>query len=364
MRNFSLKSATAVLTCALFCALVVIWPLSLGAAAQKLHARRPARRKAVAPPPAQVDCGPGGTLTLSSPESSQGSLLLLELRTPAPLTDVKATWDGKDIPFWQESRPAETSAGETNEKNKSGDAKSTTESSSEWRALLGVDLELKAGEYPLSLTGKAADASQQISCGSPIAVQEGKFATESLRVAPNFVQPDAEQLARAEKERERLRAIFATITPERLWSGTFRVPLDGVTTGGNFGKRRILNGTSGSPHGGVDFPALSGTPIYAAQRGRVVLAEPLYFSGNTVILDHGLGLYTFYGHMETIDAKVGDLVETGALLGKVGATGRVTGPHLHWGLTLNRSRVNPLQLVSLLSETSSAAAPQPTATPR
>jgi murein DD-endopeptidase MepM/ murein hydrolase activator NlpD len=361
VQNFTLKSTTAVLACALVCA--VTWSVSFGATAQKLHSRRPARRKAATLPPAQVECGPGGTLRLSSPESSQGSLLLLELRTPAPLTDVQATWDGKDIPFWQEARPAESPAGENTER-KSEDVKSGTESYSEWRALLGVDLELKAGEYPLSLTGKAADASQQISCGSPIAVQEGKFATESLRVAPNFVQPDAEQLARAEKERERLRAIFATITPERLWSGSFRVPLDGVTTGGNFGKRRILNGTPGSPHSGVDFPALSGTLIYAAQRGRVVLAEPLYFSGNTVILDHGLGLYTFYGHMESIDAKVGDLVETGALLGKVGATGRVTGPHLHWGLTLNRSRVNPLQLVSLFSETRNAAAPPPPATPR
>jgi murein DD-endopeptidase MepM/ murein hydrolase activator NlpD len=364
VRNFRLKSWTAVLTSALLCALVAVPPdFAAGAIGQKLHSRRATHRKPISPPPAQVDCGSGGVLQISSPESSQGSLLLLELRTPAPLSDVQGTWDGKDIPFWQELRSSETSANENAAEDKPGDAKSAEAApASQWRALLGVDLELKAGEYPLSITGKAADSTQQVSCGSPIAVREGKFATESLRVAPNFVEPNAEQLARAEAERQRLRSIFATITPQRLWSGSFRVPLDGVSTGGNFGKRRVLNGTPGSPHSGVDFPALSGTPIYAAQRGRVVLAEPLYFSGNTVILDHGLGLYTFYGHMESIDAKVGDLVDTGTLLGKVGATGRVTGPHLHWGLTLNRSRVNPLQLVSLLSETNGAVTPAPTAT--
>jgi murein DD-endopeptidase MepM/ murein hydrolase activator NlpD len=316
---------------------------AIGLAAQRLHSHGPANRRPIRPVAAERECGPGGVLKLSSPESSQGSLLLLELHTPAPLAAVNGVWDGKEIPFWQEARAGNAAAGE--------------KSSGDWQALLGVDLEMKAGEYPLTLTGKPLDSAQEISCASTVAVSEGKFATERLRVAPNFVQPNAEQLARAEAERERLRAIFATTTPERLWAGSFRVPLDGVTTGGNFGKRRILNGTPGSPHGGVDFPAPTGTPIYAAQRGRVVLAEPLYFSGNTVVIDHGLGLYTFYGHMESIDAKVGDLVETGTLLGKVGATGRVTGPHLHWGLTLNRSRVNPLQLVALLGAPASSGAP-------
>jgi murein DD-endopeptidase MepM/ murein hydrolase activator NlpD len=132
-----------------------------------------------------------------------------------------------------------------------------------------------------------------------------------------------------------------------LWQGKFRIPLDGVTTGGNFGKRRVLNGTPSSPHTGVDMPALTGTPVHAAQRGRVVLAEELYFSGNTVLIDHGLGVYTLYGHFSETDAKPGDMVEAGTIIGKVGATGRVTGPHLHWGLTINRARVNALSLTSI-----------------
>jgi len=311
------------LTAAICSALLAVSP----AIAQKF---RPHHRIArPAPPPASIhDCGHEITLRLSAPEPTQGSLLLLELRSATqPITAIKATWDGREIPFWQEPK--------ANEK-----------SPEIWRALLGVDLELKPEPYPLALTAKSESA-EEISCSATIDVQEGKFATESLKVAPNFVTPDPEQLARAEAERQRLRAIYATITPERLWDGKFHYPLAGVTTGGNFGKRRVLNGTPGSPHSGVDFPAPAGTPVLATQRGRVVLAEPLYFSGNTVVLDHGLGVYTLYAHFESIAVQAGDLVDTGAVLGKVGATGRVTGPHLHWGLTVNRARANPLQLIAL-----------------
>lgn len=339
VRDLRIKLPLALLVCALLWASAFVRPERTNAATtQSPHSRRTAHRGLIPAHPVEHECATGGILKLSSPEASQGTLLLLELHTPAPIAQMKGTWDAKEIPFWQE-------------------AQGTGNPGGDWRALLGIDLEMKAGEYPLTLNGKTLDSAREINCATTVAVSEGKFATESLRVAPNFVQPNAEQLARAEAERERLRAIFATITPERLWAGSFRVPLNGVTTGGNFGKRRILNGIPGSPHGGVDFPAPAGTPIYAAQRGRVVLAEPLYFSGNTVVIDHGLGLYTFYGHLESIDAKVGDVVDTGTLLGKVGATGRVTGPHLHWGLTLNRSRVNPLQLVTLLGEPNSSATP-------
>jgi murein DD-endopeptidase MepM/ murein hydrolase activator NlpD len=305
--------------------------LFLGFAPAVAQKSRPHHRTGapIAKRPSTHDCGHNLTLHLSSPDPTQGSLLLLELRSATqPVAEIKANWDSREIPFWQEPKTDE----------KSPDL---------WRALLGVDLELKPENYPLTLTAKTESA-EEISCSATIDVKEGKFATESLKVAPNFVEPNAEQLARAEAERQRLRAIFATITPERFWDGTFHYPLAGVTTGGNFGKRRILNGQAGSPHGGVDFPAPAGTPVYAPQRGRVVLAEPLYFSGNTVVLDHGLGLYTFYAHFESISVQPGDLVDTGALLGKVGATGRVTGPHLHWGATVNRARTNPLQLISLL----------------
>lgn len=267
-------------------------------------------------------------LRLSSQASNQGGLLLAELRSEKPIKEPKGKWDGKEILFWSQKA-------------------SGSPSLSIFRGLLGIDLEHPAGKYEFIVTAET-QSSENVSCTANVAVRAGHFAIENLQVAKQFVEPDSEQLKRAQEEQKRLREIFATVTPERLWQGTFRIPLDGVTSGKNFGKRRVLNGQPGSPHGGLDLPGATGTPVYAAQSGRVVLAEELFFSGNTVVMDHGLGMYTFYGHLSEISVRVGDEVSSGALLGKVGATGRVTGPHLHWGLTVNRARVDPLQIVKLL----------------
>ena len=269
-------------------------------------------------------CTAGTTLHLSAPEASQGSLLLIQLQSAKPIGEVQGDWGGRSVPFWREG---------ADEAQRSG--------------LLGVDLEKAPGEYELKVTGQSANGAR-ISCRVMLAVKKGLFATEKLHVEKQFVEPSPEQIKRADEERQRLREIFDRVAPQRLWNGKFRVPLDGVTSGSNFGKRRILNGNPGSPHGGVDLPGTTGTPVHAAQRGKVMLAEELFFAGNTVVLDHGLGIYTFYGHLSEIDAKVGDTLDAGAVLGKVGATGRVTGPHLHWGLSVERARVNPLQIVKLL----------------
>jgi len=271
------------------------------------------------------NCTPGTELRLSAPESGQGTVLLLELKSVKAFAEVNGEWAGRSVPLWKEG---------DNEKERKG--------------LVGVDLEKAPGEYELKITGQLASG-EKFSCKAMVGVKEGHFATEKLQVGKQFVEPSPEQIKRADEERQKLREIYDRVTPEKLWDGKFRIPLDGVTTGSNFGRRRILNGNPGSPHGGADLPGTTGTLVHAAQRGRVVLAEELFFSGNTVVVDHGLGIYTFYGHFSEIDAKVGDLVETGAVLGKVGATGRVTGPHLHWGLTVEKARVNPMQLVRLLS---------------
>ncbi|HYL83070.1 MAG TPA: M23 family metallopeptidase [Candidatus Angelobacter sp.] len=277
-------------------------------------------------------CGAGVTVRLSAVTASQGSLLLLEVRSRTPITELSAEWNSKNVPFW---------------KAKSASPNSKAGATELRRALLGVDLEKAPGAYPAVVHVQTANGKPE-SCTLEIPIVKGRFATERLHVESEYVEPNAEQVKRANEERDQLRNIFDQVTPERLWSGKFRVPLDGVTTGGNFGKRRILNDQPHSPHSGVDFPATTGTPVHATQAGKVVLAKELYFSGNTVVVDHGLGIYTFYGHLSAIDVKVGDTVDAGQILGKVGATGRVTGPHLHWGLTVERARVNPLQLVALL----------------
>jgi|HubBroStandDraft_1064217.scaffolds.fasta_scaffold22461_3 murein DD-endopeptidase MepM/ murein hydrolase activator NlpD len=277
-----------------------------------------------------ADCGNGVQLRLSAPAAAQGTLLLAEIRSSKPLGDVSGKWNERDVPFWQE--------------HEKGQGKASVDVR---KALLGVDLEKAAGKYEFAAAAEL-QSGEHVSCEASVEVSAGHFATESLTVKKQFVEPDPEQEARAEAETKRLRVIYDTVTPERLWSGPFRMPLDGEFKGSNFGKRRVLNGHPGSPHSGVDFPAPTGTPVHAAQKGRVVLAEELYFSGNTVIVDHGLGIYTFYCHFSEIDAKVGDEVEAGTVLGKVGATGRVTGPHLHWGLQVQHTRVNALELLRVL----------------
>ena len=291
-------------------------------------------------------CGAGITLSLSAPASSQGSLLLLEIRSRQPFAELSAEWNSRNVPFWQISN---------------ADPAAKASAIDVRRALLGVDLEKAPGVYPLLVHTQTA--SEAATCTLRIPIMSGRFATEKLQVGKEFVEPSPEQVKRANEERDRLRGIFDHVTPEKLWSGDFQVPLEGVTIGGNFGKRRVLNGQPGSPHSGVDFPALTGTPVHAPQSGRVVLAEELFFSGNTVVLDHGLGIYTLYAHLSEIDVKAGDDLQSGQVLGKVGATGRVTGPHLHWGLTIERARVNPLQLVKLLTS-AEGAQPHQTTKPR
>ncbi len=276
------------------------------------------------------DCGHGVELTLSAPEAAQGTLLLAKIHSAKPLGEISGRWNERDVPFWQDPVKAHSTL--------SGEVR---------KALIGVDLEKPAGNYEFRVAGKL-QSGEGLSCQTAIEVKEGHFASENLTVKKQFVEPNPEQEARAEAETKRLREIYDGVTPERLWDGPFREPLDGEFKGSNFGKRRVLNGHPGSPHSGVDFPAPTGTPVHAAQKGRVVLAEELFFSGNTVLVDHGLGIYTFYCHFSEIDAKVGDEVVAGTVLGKVGATGRVTGPHLHWGLQVERARVNALEIVRVL----------------
>jgi murein DD-endopeptidase MepM/ murein hydrolase activator NlpD len=303
-----------------------IW-LPSGTAAQAKRSAGPAAKKVSAA--AVTRCGEGVTLSVSPARAVQGGLVLAEARGAKALVSVKGSWNGREVGFWNEG------------------AASPASKTDRWRGLLGVDLEKPAGVYELTVfvTREGSDA---VGCGAKVTVVAGRFPTERLTVDDQFVEPSPEQIQRVEEEGEKLRKIYGTATPERLWHGKFRLPLDNVTTGGNFGRRRVLNGTPRSPHSGVDFPAPTGTPVHATQAGRVVLAEPLFFAGNAVVVDHGLGIYTFYGHLSAIYVKAGDEVEAGTVLGEVGATGRVTGPHLHWGLSVNRDRANAMELVRVL----------------
>ncbi len=175
------------------------------------------------------------------------------------------------------------------------------------------------------------------------------FPTRRLTVEERFVNPPQEESERIQEESQRVGEIFATINPRKIWERSFLSPVPGAATSG-FGKRSILNGQPRSPHTGTDFDADEGTPVRSPNSGKAVLVSNLYFSGNTIIVDHGQGLYSYFGHLSRFAVAEGDLVSPGEQIGYVGATGRVTGPHLHWSVRLNGSRIDPLSLIAVLSD--------------
>jgi murein DD-endopeptidase MepM/ murein hydrolase activator NlpD len=163
------------------------------------------------------------------------------------------------------------------------------------------------------------------------------------------VNLSAENQERANREAARVGALWSLATASRI-SLPLAPPLDPLPEGGRFGQRRIFNGEPRSPHSGIDYPATTGTPVLAAGDGMVVMAEELFFSGNSVFLDHGDGLITMYFHLSRILVAVGDPVESGQRLGLVGQSGRVTGPHLHFGVRWLGARVDPRLLLGSASQ--------------
>ena len=206
--------------------------------------------------------------------------------------------------------------------------------------LVGVDLDAKTGLHDFVV--EAPDGAARLVLA--LKVLRGSFRIQKLTVDPKFVEVPPEEKERVKADGERVNAAYRSAEAERRWTAFVRpVAYDGT----NFGSRRVYNGKTQSFHAGLDMPAPAGTPVAAAADGRVALAGDLYFSGGTVLLDHGGGLFTQYMHLSRVDVKDGDVVKKGAIVGLAGATGRVTGPHLHWGARWNGARVNPLALLAL-----------------
>jgi murein DD-endopeptidase MepM/ murein hydrolase activator NlpD len=220
-----------------------------------------------------------------------------------------------------------------------------------WQALLGIDLDASIGEHRIRVaaTGPGTGATQTIDLERTITVAPKEFPTRQLTVATRFVDPPAPARARIAREAKLLTAILDASVPERLWSEPFVRPVPHPANS-RFGSRSVFNGEPRAPHSGADFVSPSGTPVRAPASGRVVLAQDLYFSGRTVILDHGLGVFSQLLHLSRIDVAVGQTVRAGTVVGLVGATGRVTGPHLHWSLRVGGARVDPLSALALLED--------------
>lgn len=271
---------------------------------------------------ASVDCGDAVLLRVSEAAPAQGAVLVVEVRSERPLGGVEGFSAGEALYFWQDA------------------------DSRVFQALLGIDFLTQPGPRPLRVRADA-DSGAGVECAMELQVVDAHFPVQKLSVAPKYVELSPENLARAQRESAELRDIFTSTTPERLWREGFVAPVPGYEPSGSFGKRRVFNGEPRSPHSGEDFPAPAGTPVRAPARGRVALAKGLFFLGNTVVIDHGFGLVSFYGHLSSIDVEPGATVEARTVIGKVGATGRVTGAHLHWGVRLEDARVNPMDLLVL-----------------
>jgi len=219
------------------------------------------------------------------------------------------------------------------------------DNNSEPFVFIGLDLSLKPSLYIMKIYIKKKDSEWEY-IQKKISVSVKEFPVKRLWVEEKFVFPPPEVQERIKRESEILGLVYSIVTPHWLAEGKFIIPTPGKVVP-NFGEKRFFNNKPRSPHSGVDISSPYGTPVKASSSGKVVLARDLYFAGKTVIIDHGLGLFSLYCHFSQIKVKRGQFISKGEIIGKVGATGRVTGPHLHWGVKLLGSRIDPLSLLSL-----------------
>ena len=206
----------------------------------------------------------------------------------------------------------------------------------EWVALVGIPLSTKAGAT-LRIEVEHPDGRKE---RRDVSVAPKTYTAQHLKVKPGQVELSPEDLARYERERAHLKKVLKTFSDEPPVTLAFAQPTPGRRSS-SFGLRRFFNGVARNPHGGMDIAAPTGTPVVAATSGRVLDVDDYFFSGNQVIVDHGSGLLTLYAHLSRVDASVGQALKAGEALGAVGATGRVTGPHLHFSVYLNTTAVDP-----------------------
>ncbi len=256
-----------------------------------------------------------------------GAPVLFQVKSPARLQSLNGSWLGHEVSF-------------------SFDTKSKM-----WYALAGVSLETAPGSYSLELTGETPAGKEpvrKLSFSRKFTVTRGKYPkiAVKLSVEGKFTEPSPEQQKEIEEGQQVKKDYLNRVTPAREWSGQFTAPADAAISD-VFGSERVFNGKSSSPHQGLDFRVPSGTPVAAMNDGTVLLARPLYFEGNFVVLDHGQGLLTLYLHLSEFKVKEGDQVKRGQEIGLSGGTGRATGPHLHVAVRWQGTYLDPARLMRL-----------------
>ncbi len=265
------------------------------------------------------------TLTWSPQQPKQGDIIHLVFKAADKAVLKEATIKSKSIPLF-----------------------SLPDHPGEWHALLGVDPSRHLpGDYEVKAKLVSTSDSDRVEMAkiASLNILPRKFPEEHLTL-PSKVQLSNEDLARVRKDNIEISSLWSKVLPERLWQGSFIMPVEG-RPGSAFGVRRWINGEPRNFHTGMDIKVPEGTPIKSSNNGRVALVGDYFFSGLSVFIDHGQGLYTMYFHFSEIKVKVDEKVSKGDVLGLAGMTGRASGPHLHWGVRLGGARVNPEALIDI-----------------
>ena len=258
---------------------------------------------------------------ISTPRVRQGDLFYFSIPVGPHVTSVQGELHHRIIPFFKAETPGQ------------------------FGALIGIDMADSTSREDLRVDVSKEDGSVE-QRHYTVEVVPVHFKTQELTVPKNYVDLDEETAKRAEEEQEKILQSLSKVTAQKFWEGRFIMPVEGKIAG-TFGLRRIINGEPRSPHSGEDINAPKGTEIHATNEGVVALVGDFFFSGKSIVLDHGLGLYTMYFHLDEVGVVEGERIHKGAVLGKVGATGRATGPHLHWGMRIDGARVNPLSILNI-----------------
>lgn len=251
----------------------------------------------------------------------QGSPLLITVEMARPAVRVTGMLGGKRLRFFRRGKPRM------------------------WYALAGIDLNDDPGSYDLNVAATLATG-RVVRARKSMDVQAADFGESAIQVPEDYVQPDPQEQKQIAHDLILKKRAFAHLIPRPLWNGDFLKPVDAPDTP-SFGETRLLNEERTSRHLGTDYPAKEGTPVAAANDGVVVLAAPLYYEGNCIIVDHGERFFTIYMHLSRMDVRYGQRVRKGAQIGLSGATGRVTGPHLHLGVRWNGAYLDPVALLKL-----------------
>lgn len=211
----------------------------------------------------------------------------------------------------------------------------------QYQALLGIPFNHKPGQAEVKIQYQLGDVRTNLSL--PFTIKDGNYPSEEIKVSTKHVHPNKKDSERIKNENSEIAKIYQHSQSEKFWEGPFHLPLQSQPTS-YYGTKRVYNGDLQSFHSGLDLKAAEGTPVSAAASGKVVFAKNLFLTGNTVLIDHGFGVFTVYAHLSKIKVKRGRKILVGNLLGLSGHTGRVNGPHLHWGVVIHRVKVNPLEM--------------------